>query len=346
MKNKLFISSLFILALILALNLNMVSATACNPTIRLVSQDPSPAIPNDYVKVLFEVSDLGNCQGFTLRLDPEYPFSLDSNSSTIQSIEAIPYASDYRSVWTVPYKLRIDSAAFDGDYNLRIDAYESNREDFGFNLQKNFNVTIQDSRTDFDAVIQETSGNAISIAIANIGKYAANSVVVRIPEQDFFIATGTDGQMVGNLNSGDYTIVGFNLAQKFSKNMTRDMMPSNYSQTTPQKPNLKFDIYYTDNIGKRRIVNMELPLNLGNSSAGMTRFTGRARSSSTSWFSSWIFWVIIIMLAIVGYVFYRKNSEKVKKLSDKIRNIFHKKHKSDNQTPNWIKNSKNKEKSK
>jgi len=346
MKKKFLLSSLVILSLIIILSLSVVHAESnpCNPTIQLVSQDPNPAVPNDYVKVLFEVSDLGNCEGYALKLEQEYPFSLDSNSTGVQTIQTNPFASDYKSVWTIPYKIRIDGDAFDGDYTLKLKYHEGGNENFDSYVQSGFNLSIKDSRTSFDAVIQESSGNDVSIAIANIGKYTANSVVVRIPEQESFVATGTDGQMVGNLESGDYTIVGFTVSQKMSsRNMTRGAVPSN-----PETPNskLKFDIYYTDNIGERRVANMELPLNIGNSSVGLNGFTRNSKTSSTSWFSSWVTWVIVIIIIILGYIFYKKNPEKLKNLSDKIKHLIHKNDKNKNLTPNWVSNAKKKEKGK
>jgi hypothetical protein len=336
----------FALGIFLSLSiLNFVSAETnpCDPTIQLVSQDPSPAVPNDYVKVIFEVTNLGNCDGLTLKLNQEYPFSLDSNSSDTQTIETNPYAPDYRAVWTIPYKIRIDGDAFDGDYNLKLRYHEGASESLSDYVEQGFDISIKDSRTEFDAVIQESSGNDISIAIANIGKYTANSVVVRIPEQHSFAASGTTGQMAGNLESGDYTIVGFTITQKMQTpgNMTRGSIPTNQDQKSSQ---LQFDVYYTDNIGERRVVNMELPLSLGNSSVSMSGFSGRVKSSS-SWYSSWITWIIVLVIIILGHIFYKKNPQKIKIWKYRLRNIFNKK-KDMNQTPNWISNSKNKEKSK
>jgi len=332
--------------ILLAIGFISAETTPCNPTIKLVSQDPNPAIPNDYVKVIFEITDLGNCNGFSVKLNPEYPFSLDSNDSLIQTIETNPYAPDYRSVWMIPYKIRIDSAAFDGDYKLKLQYKEDKELYFNSYSESGFNLTITDSRTQFDAVIQETSGSQVSIAIANIGKYTANSVVVRIPEQDSFTTTGTDGQMVGNLESGDYTLVGFTISSKgaFSQNITRtrhleDSATQNLSQ---QKKMLKFDVYYTDNLGKRRVENMQLLLNLGNSSMALGSFSRTSSISSTSFFSKWYFWVIIIVLLILIYYFYR-NPDKLKEMLEKIKPGKSKKSQG-HEIPDWVKNSKIKNK--
>lgn len=352
----------FVFALLLVFGFNFVNAEtqSCNPTIQLVSQDPNPAVPNDYVKVIFEISNLGNCkEGFAVRLNPEYPFSLDLNDSSVQEIETNPYASGYRSVWMIPYKIRVDSAAFDGDYSLKLQYHEGSDSNWEFYVEKGFNVTIEDARTKFDAVIQESSGSDVSIAIANIGKYTANSVVVRIPEQESFVASGTDGQMVGNLESGDYTIVGFTVTSKSvipQRNMSKGNggnPPSNNMPTQSAISNkLQFDIYYTDNIGERRVVNMELPLNIGNSSGmAMGSFNGRQRAPASS-SSGWIKWIIIVAVLIVAFVVYKKYPEQTKKkLIDSynwLKSRIKKKEKisSNNKVPDWVKNAKEKEKRK
>jgi len=336
------------LTIVFLLSTNLVSAetNSCDPTIKLVSQDPNPAIPNDYIKIVFEITDLSFCDGFSVKLNPEYPFSLDSNDSLIQTIESIPFTPDGRNVWMVSYKLRIDSAAFDGDYNLKLQYHDGSSQNFISYAENSFNVSIQDSRTQFDAVIQETSGSQVSIAIANIGKYAANSVVVRIPEQDDFTTTGTDGQMVGNLESGDYTLVGFTISPKmtFSQNMTRPTTKNPAIQNISQQNTiLKFDVYYTDNLGKRRIENMTLPLKMAsNSSTSLGGFSRTSSANKTSLFSKWYSWVIIVALLILIYYFYR-NPDKLKDLLEKLKPGKAKKA-SSYEIPDWVKNSKVKNK--
>jgi hypothetical protein len=359
MKNKLFFGLLSLFSLILILNISTVLAaesSPCSPTIKLVSQDPNPAVPNDYVKVIFEISDMGNCNGFAVRLNPEYPFSLDSNATAVQVIETNPYSSGYKTAWVVPYKIRVDSAAFDGDYNLKLQHHEGSSEFFNSYFEEGFNLSVKDSRTEFDAVIQEVSGSDISIAIANTGKYTANSVVVRIPEQEFFSVGGTDGQMVGNLESGDYTIVGFTVSRKTASswglqnisrgNLSASPVPQNVSSGSRDK--LKFDIYYTDNIGERRVVNMELRLNTetGNSSMMRVNNFSREATGSTSSSSNWYKWILVLVILVVAYILYRKYPKQIKMSLAKIIGLpkGENRHNSSERVPDWIKNTREKEK--
>ena len=326
----LIIISLMLIAPVLA----EISTNVCDLDVSLINQDPYPATPDSYVDIVFQISGVQNseCDGATFELLPDYPFSLDENNG-LKTLEGSTYTLDNKNEWMIPYKLRVDKDALDGNNSVKV-RYNLGKWDSDTYYTENFDIIIQDSRTAFDAVIQETSGSDVSIAIANIGKYTANSVVVRIPEQEDFETSGVDGQMVGNLDSGDYTIVGFSLIQKMGipNNSTRrdGMPPINFSQQSNSK--LKFDIYYTDNIGERRVVNMDLPLRLGNSSI-IGNFNGRKINSTGSLLSKWYFWVsaAVIILLLAG--FYNKYKRR-------IRTAFQKTKDSSASTPDWIKKSK------
>ena len=300
----------------------------CRLNITMINQDPYPAIPGDYVKVVFQVSGVQNpsCGGVKFELIPSYPFSIDGGEST-KTLEGSTWVADYNTYWMIPYKLRVDKGALDGESEIEVRYSVGNSNLY---IQKEFSITIEDSRTNFDAVIQESTTSEVSIAIANIGKYIANSVVVRIPEQENFRATGIDGQMVGNLDAGDYTIVSFSVSPKRIMTGNRTMQSSS---------NLKFDIYYTDGIGERRIVNMELPLAMENSNitaaTNIANFAGRTNNRTSGF--KWTVWytgaTIALVLIILSFIIHKIRKKK-----------HHKNNKQDD--PDWIKKSKEKEKNK
>lgn len=287
------------------------------------------------------------------KLEPKYPFSLDPGSDSVQIIEGSLYVGESKTYWAIPYNVRVAGDTIKGDYKLKL-LYHigSNKNPESFYIGDEFNISVMDTKTSFDAIIQEVTGSDVSIAIANTGKYTANSVVVKVPEQESFSVSGVDGQMVGNLETGDYTIVGFSVIQK-REMISKDVTDSNIPKTSSNK--LKFDIYYTDNIGERRTVNMELPLNMnmGNSTIGGTgNFAGRKSTQSNF---SWYKILVILALLIGGYFIYKKYPKKTKDLLNiiitKTKNIFKKKDSQDNsnylsKTPEWIKNAKEKEKKK
>ena len=331
----------FLLILLFMTFASAYSANLCSLNVSLINQDPYPTVPDSHVKVVFQVSGVGDsqCEGAKFKLIPKYPFSLDENKSWI-ILEEQTYVSGYKNNWMIPYSLRVDKDALDESAEIEVYYSPGNWKLDSYSTKK-FNITVQDSRTNFDAVLQEVSGNEVSIAIANTGKYTANSVVVRIPEQESYRATGIDGQMVGNLESGDYTIVGFSVSPKSAyQNISRRNMPA----SSQGQAKLKFDIYYTDNIGERRIVSMELPLNMnaGNFSSAQRagNFAGRSSQTSSAWYSSWLNWIIILGILIAGFIIYKKYP--------KIKSLFKGKNSQNNpnKIPDWLRNAKEKEKNK
>ena len=327
--------------------ISFVSAEGCGLSVSLVNQDPYPAIPGDYVDVVFQIDGIENpdCENIVFDIDPAYPFSTVSEN-TLKVLEGSTYITRYKTEWMIPYTLKVDSNAFDGNFTLTV--RYGQEETF---ISQDFNIVIEDSRTNFDAVIQEVSGSEVSIAIANTGEYTANSVVVRIPEQESFRATGTDGQMIGNLDAGDYTIVSFTLSSAIQRTQRTAQSKDNIGETNlqqNQKNNLRFDIYYTDALGERRIVNMELPLQMNSgllTGAGEMpkSFPGKNGRQQKESGTNWTLWIIFGIIILVGGILYKKYPKQ------KIRGLFNKKKNTNNPSnaiPHWIKNAKDKEKKK
>lgn len=307
----------------------------CALNVSLVNQDPYPAQPNSYVNIVFQVSWLQNyvCNGSRFELVQSYPFSLDGND-WVRILPDDTYIQDYKKDWMVPYRLRIDKDALDGDAEVEVH-YSPGIWDNSTPAIKKFNITIRDARTIFDAVLQDVSGSEVSIAIANAGKYAANAVVVRVPQQDDFLVTGTDGQMVGNLAAGDYTVVSFSIAPK-AAGFSRNASIGNASFRQGPR-DLKLEIYYTDNIGIRRVVNISLPYAAastnGNFSARLRNSSAAGSFATRSGNNSSAVCIIVAMAAIaavsvVYFKFFRRPKEKPQHKKDEV--------------PDWIRKSRGK----
>ena len=331
-KNIIFLA-MFILGVSQLALISASSTGTCNPQISIINQNPYPAVPGEYVDVVFEVSGVSTSEcsdGASFQLISAYPFSFDGNLST-KTITGNTWAGDYNSNWVIPFKLRVDEDAFDGDNQIDVKYSSSKLGDLYFS--EKFNISVEDSRTSFDAVIQDYSSSEVSIALANIGKYTANSVVVRIPEQENFVVSGTDGQMVGNLDSGDYTIVGFTVTQK----MTTSRDPTQGFDIQKSK-DLNVDIYYTDNIGERRVVNILLPLTISTNSSmiGMGNGFNGTRNNSSPWHSLWVLWIIVALLAVGVYWGFKKG------FFEALKNKFSKNQKSGSlgKIPEWANNAK------
>lgn len=324
MKNKIFLIFIFAISLIIiSTTVKLVSADSnCNPNIQIVNQDPIPAIPDDYIKIIIEVSNLNNCNKFAVKLDPEYPFSLDPGYDPIQVLEQTPYSPNYKTTWDIPYKIRVASDTLEGDYELGLLYHEGNSKSFStYSFKKDLNITITDARTDFATVIQDSSSSQVSIGIVNTGKNTANSLIVSIPLQDNFETTGTSQQIIGNLASGDYTIVSFSVTSKKSrprvssnatnpnKNMGSDI-PSQISTNSNINNTLIVQLDYTDGIGKRRTVTKMIDFPAISSSSGnfTGNFSGGRFGTTSNGISVWWYVAggILIIILVAGFIYIKR----------------------------------------
>jgi hypothetical protein len=333
--------SVIVLNFVSAVEINL-NATGAPMQFRLLKYEPYPVNPGEYFDFWVSAQYIGSSgvYGSRFELITDYPFSLDSNESAVQDFGII----DSPAI-LVHYKIKVDKDAVEGTNQLKLNY---NVGDIIYT--QTFNIEVENSQTAFDAVIQDVSGSDVSIAIANVGKYAANAVIVKIPTQDSFTSsTDVSGQMVGNLAAGDYSVVGFSLSQKMTQigSQSSSTTGFQFSSMNTSSSTLKFDIYYTDNIGVRRVANMELPLSLTNSniSAMTGSFPGRSfpgRRTTSSW-SVW--YTVLIIIAVLGITFFillKKFPKQIKIIFDKIKTKFKNKKQSqtDNKIPDWIKNSK------
>ena len=283
-----------------------------------IKYEPYPANPGEYFDLWVKVY-VGSSKYAKIEFVENYPFSLDDEEDLVQELSG---SGDY----LLHYTVRVDEDAVEGVNELELKISSSKYNDLS--VTGTFDISIADAQTDFDLVVQDSSDSEISLAIANIGKNTANSMIVRIPEQEDYSASGTNGQMVGNLDSGDYTIVSFDL-----------------NTLNRNAGNLLIQIDYTDNIGERRSVTKEVMLNSNsvssfsldsaNMTTGMTTGefpSGFQRRSGINW-SYIIIPLIILVLLTGGFVGY-KNKDKIIQLVQK------RKKEKTKEVPDWIKKNK------
>jgi hypothetical protein len=288
--------------------------------------EPYPANPGEYIDVWIKATIGSSVDYAKFELIEDFPFSLDSNEDPVREYK------DFSGNVIIHYKVRVDKDAVEGTNNLKIEVTSSRYSDTS--SVYSLNIEVANAQTDFDLVVQDSTTSEVSLAIANIGKNTANSMIVRIPEQDSFKVTGKNGQMVGNLESGDYTVTSFSLVS-VGRNLG----------------NLMVRIDYTDNIGERRSVLKEVQFNSQSSSANMTGvFPGSASgnfargdfpNTSQNKNLKWYIMTGVLVLILLGFFIYSKNTKKFKEF---FKNL-HKKHSREDNSgmPEWIKKVKEKE---
>jgi hypothetical protein len=247
-----------------------------------------PVSPGDYFTIYIQAQKTGTVNtNVKFELLEEYPFSLDSNEDPIRTFNNLN-----NEPVVLEYKVRVDDSAVGGENVLKLRQGGS-----GATVIREFDIIVEDVQTSFDAVVQDNTNSELSIALANIGQNDANAAIVRIPEQEGVVVSGTSGQMIGNLEQGDYTVVGFTLSGKASS--------------------FNMQIDYTDSIGIRRSEIIEIPLSGSGSAVVVSggtpdvNFANRSRPQvgatvTTSW-TTYLVWIfVLVVLGFISYKYVKK----------------------------------------
>ena len=204
----------------------------------MINQDPYPAVPGDYVRLIFQVTGVENpdCGYVSFELLPEYPISFDPNTSSKVVVESGTFVKNYTSSLIVPYKVRVDTDALDGDNPLTV-KFSSGIIEADFFKLKQFNLYAEDVKADFEIHIKDydATTNIIIFEILNIGSSDIEALTVEIPKQENLIAKVSNRNIVGGLDSNDFTTAEF--------------------EAIPKKGDINLILHYTDIINERRITN-------------------------------------------------------------------------------------------
>ncbi len=142
----------------------------------------------------------------------------------------------------IRFNLIVDSQAQTGVYNIPFQISGMN-----YSASDSIGVGVA-GITDFELSYQE-SGGSFLLSVSNVGVNPAKAVSVEIPPQNGFSVSGSSTQVIGNLNSGDYTSANFQVTQRGSSDM-----------------NIK--ILYTDAAGVRQSIDKKLTVKLSGTMTG------------------------------------------------------------------------------
>ena len=272
------ISSIILLLAVFSF-IGLITAETCNLEISMINQDPYPAIPGDYVKVVFQIDGLENtnCGAVTFGINENYPVYLDPTVENPIVINSGTYQKDYGSFYLAPYKLRLDENALDGDNPIEV--YYSTG---ATNIVKEFNLTVEDTRADFEVYVKDYdyTTNEITFEILNIGKTDVEALRITIPKQDNIEVKGSNRVDVGDLDSNEYTT-------------------ANFEAILPQgETTISLNISYEDSIGETRGVQRVVDFD-------SSYFTDRTADQKSQ---PWLLYIIIIV--VVGFFVWRRIKKK------------------------------------
>ncbi|MGC9309687.1 MAG: LPXTG cell wall anchor domain-containing protein [Candidatus Nanoarchaeia archaeon] len=264
---------LFIFILLLA----SISAEECLLEATLVNQDPYPAQPGEYVELVFQLSGVDNsdCQGAIFELEEAYPFEIGKNQQAKRELPASTYIRDYKTSWMIPYDLIVDKDVVAKEYQLDV-RYASGKSASTY-IKKTFNISVDDARVDFEVSIDDYSQQEVTFQILNIEDSDAEAVTIEIPQQENIIIKGARRNIIGDLDSNEYTTGDF--------------------QAIAQEGYINLIIRYTDEIGVRRQVEKQVYFNSDD-------FKQEEQGIN------WLLWIILILVVVGGFWFWRKKKKK------------------------------------
>jgi len=268
--------------LIFALTLffiSFISAEYCQLDVSLLNQDPYPAIPGEYVEIVFQIEGLANqeCGTVYFELLEKYPIAFDPEVNPRIKIESGTYQSDYSSFKIAPYKARVDENALDG--NTPIEVQYKYGTNIDYETQK-FNLNVRDSRADFEIYITnyDPATKEITFEILNTAKSDIESLTLEIPKQDNIEIIGAKTNILGDLDSNEYTTADF--------------------KAIPKEGNITISISYTDSTNARRTIEKKV----------YYEPQYFKKQTSISSIITPIIWIIVIGGVI--YFFYRRRKKK------------------------------------
>jgi hypothetical protein len=268
---------------------SFVLAGTCDLNVQMINQDPYPAIPGEYVDVVFQVSGVEepNCGQVSVTLVEEFPFYLDPNSSSTKTIQAGTFSKDFGSFLIVPYKIRVDEDALDGDNPIEIKYTFDPGSDSVSTLLEEFMVNIEDTRTDFEISIRDydKATGTLEFDILNIGESDIEALTIEIPKQEGIDVKGSRRNIVGSLDSNEDTSFSF--------------------EAIPKDGEITLNVLYTDKVNVRRTIEKTIEFD-------SSYFEGRVSDQkSTPWIT-----IVVFLVVVVGFIWWilkrRKNKKDIK----------------------------------
>jgi hypothetical protein len=228
----------------------------------------------------------------------------------------------------VDYTVMADVSATPGLYTLGVNLSYEDSDSNSKNIQTTAGLFVGGT-TDFDVSFSESSAGETSFSVANVGNNIAYAVKVSVPDQDGYKVSGSSSTIVGNLEKGDYTIASFDVSSihggaggNTSGNSPgtppgQDGSNSTSSSSMNSSKPLKVQIEYTDAKGERETVTKEVNLDGSTTSGNMTASGVPGGVGGSGGISSYLPYIVLIVLAGGIFVYRRKIHEKIQAMKNK-----------------------------
>jgi hypothetical protein len=198
------------LFLVFFLSLTLISADAPHITTTLLNQDPDPVGQGQTVEVRFKIENDGaqTLEDIEVEILPNYPFALYSGDA-IRKLGKLRAGQTGADAIIVDYKLRVDSAAVEGDNEIEL-VVRSGRVEVSY-TQDEFMIDIGEynipelkvylRETD---IVQPNSKGSITVEIANVDKADVKFLQLSLlPSEDYKLLSSSNYVYLGDVDSDD-----------------------------------------------------------------------------------------------------------------------------------------------
>ncbi|MFC2143385.1 COG1361 S-layer family protein [Candidatus Aenigmatarchaeota archaeon] len=250
---------------------------------QIIYIDKTQISPGKEIDVVFTISNIGKAPlsnlvfSWTEEEDVVLPVSTDNT-------RYIRLLTPDESI-DLKYTVVANPAAERGLYNLDLKLTFDTKDESGATVEEEITTkagVLVGGETDFDIAFSETDKGKTSLSIANIGENDATSVTVRIPEQTGFTVNGGSSSIIGNLNTGDFTLATFKI---------KPIEPVGIGETRE----LLAEVDYTSSFGERHTLQKSIPLKIS-PGFGEESLVESSRASPLNDFLTFIIIVIIIII--------------------------------------------------
>lgn len=283
--------------------------------VEIIHIDKTSLVPGKQSSLKFTINNVGNAP---LR---DIIFNWENKDNTI-----LPVGSDnnryikYINInegFDLEYQVIADTNAKQGLYKLNL--YLTYTDSINGTTKQLSTITgvYVGGETDFDISLSDSTNGEISFNVANIESNPAYAVLVIIPEQRSLRVSGSNSVMIGNLNSGDYTVASFKVQSSAntttsqntdSQNRLQEAVSNIQERSTMQRSVnnsseiIQMQIAYTDTRGERKVIEKEVKLGLQNMAATDGEIARHGQQGSVSH----IYTTVITVLIFLAFVAYRK----------------------------------------
>lgn len=246
--------------------------------VETLKYDPYPVSPGDSFDVWIKVDNVGQNDApdavFSMILS--YPFSskdeLKTEYGRVPGVVSAtknqqPGETDIQTNQVIlKYRIKVADDAPPGTSSLVLNSYTNGNDGRQYSTKK-LPVSIGKTKTDFDIVMQDSGDQGTTFAIANSGENSATAVTFKVKEQQGIVFNGARSSIIGNLASGDFTTVNFQMAP------SRDI-----TEVTIQ-------VSYTDMAGIRNTVEKAVPISVARPALGGAQAAQQSSQRSRANFS-------------------------------------------------------------